>query len=376
MKNQTTLLWIFLLLVSVSLSVSLGACDRQSDEPIKIGLSINLSGRGGEAGEHIRNGALLAVDEINAQGGIHGRPLMLLVRDDEDTDAGVQKADTSLIDEKVVAIIGHSVSANTLKAYPLVTSHNTVLMTAYTGTSKLSGKDDLFFRTAIDANLYGIKTAALLKAKGVTTVSVLMDMGNADFVVDYVEQVKKHYPGTLNAVQFLSRENADWQKLASDLLAPNPGAVLLLTESSMTAVAVQKLRGLQFNGPLIATIWAQSPELLRIGGPDMEGLFLVSFIDPENKRPDYLKFSKELNEKFHKAATARSDRAYEMVSILADALRRCKTINGQSLKVALLQGEYESVLGPVKFDRFGDVIRPVYEVVVRAGKFTNGGEIK
>ena len=358
------------------MSVLLEACDRQSKEPIKIGLSINLSGRGGEAGEHIRNGALLAVDEVNAQGGIHGRPLMLLVRDDEDSDAGVQKADSSLIDEKVVAIIGHSVSANTLKAYPLVTSHDTVLITAYSGTSKLSGKDDFFFRTAIDANLYGLKTAALLKTKGATTVSVLMDMGNADFVEDYVEQLKKHYQGTINTVQFMSRENADWQRLAGDLLAPNPGAVLLLTESSMTAVAAQKVRGLKFGGPLIAIIWAQSPELLRIGGPDMEGLSLVSFIDPGNQRPDYLKFSKELKEKFQKAASARSDRSYEMVSILADALRRCKTIDGQSLKAALLQKEYESILGPVKFDRFGDVIRPVFEIVVRDGKFANGGEIK
>lgn len=376
MKKQTIFLWIFLLLVSASLSVLLEACDRQSNEPIKIGLSINLSGRGGAAGEHIRNGALLAVDEVNAQGGIHGRPLQLLVRDDEDSDVGVQKADTSLIEEKVVAIIGHSVSANTLKAYPLVTSHDTVLITAYTGTSKLSGKDDLFFRTSIDADLYGIKTAILLRAKGATTVSVLMDMGNADFVVDYVEQLKKHYQGIVNTVQFVSRENADWQKLASDLLAPNPGAILLLTESSMTAVAVQKLHDLKFNGPLIATIWAQSPELLRIGGPDMEGLSLVSFIDPDNQRPNYLKFSKELNEKFHKAATARSDRAYEIVSILADALRRCKTIDSPSLKAALLQGEYESVLGPVKFDKFGDVVRPVYEIIVRGGNFVNGGEIK
>ncbi len=231
MKKQTAILWLFLLLVPVSLFVLLGACNRQSKDPIKIGLSINLSGRGGEAGEHIRNGALLAVDDINAQGGIHGRPLMLLVRDDENSDEGIQKADSSLIDEKVVAIIGHSLSANTLKAYPLVTSHDTLLISAYTGTTKLSGKDDLFFRTAIDANLYGVKTAALLKAKEVTSLSILMDMSNVDFVEDYVEQLKKHYHGTLHTVPFLSRENADWPKITAELLAPNPAAVLLLTES-------------------------------------------------------------------------------------------------------------------------------------------------
>ena len=364
------------MLFPMGLFFLLGACSPHPEEPIKIGLSINLSGLGGEAGEHIRNGALLAVDEINAQGGIHGRPLMLLVRDDENTDEGILKADNSLLAEKVIAIIGHSYSSNTVKAYPLVTSHDTLLITAYTGVTKLSGKDDLFFRTSIDCNLYGVKTASLLKSKGLTSVSVLMDMKNADFVEDYVEQLQKYYQGTVTMVQIKSKENIDWQQLASEMLAPNPEAVLLLTESSMTAVAAQKLRDLKFNGPLIASIWAQSPELLRIGGPAVEGLFLTSFVNPENQRPEYLRFSRELNKKFHKTATARADRAYEIVNIIADALKRSKTINAQLLKVALLQGEYESILGPVKFDSYGDVVRPVYEVIVKDGRFTNGGEIK
>ncbi len=144
----------------------------------------------------------------------------------------------------------------------------------------------------------------------------------------------------------------------------------------MTAVAAQKLRGLNFSAPLIATIWAQSPELLRIGGPAMEGLSMVSFVDPDNKRPEYLQFSRELKEKFQKTATARADRSYEMVQILADALKRCKTIDAQSLKAAMLQGEYQTLLGPLKFDTYGDVIRPVYEIMVRDGKFANGGEIQ
>ncbi|MFH2122713.1 MAG: ABC transporter substrate-binding protein [Pseudomonadota bacterium] len=376
MKNKSALFWYFLLLLPLSLSVLLGACSPQPEEPIKIGLSINLSGLGGEAGEHIRNGALLAVDEINAQGGIQGRPLLLLVRDDENTDEGIRKADSSLLAEKVIAIIGHSYSANTIKAYPLVTSHDTILITAYTGVTKLSGKDDLFFRTCIDCNLYGVKTAALFEKKGIRSLSVLMDMGNADFVEDYVEQLQKYYQGTVTMVHIKSKKNIDWQQLASDLLAPNPEAVLLLTESSMTGVAAQKLRELKFNGPLIASIWAQSPELLRIGGPAVEGLSLISFVNPDNQRLEYQQFARELNEKFHKTATARADRAYEMVQIIADALKRSKTMNAQSLKVALLQGEYESILGPLTFDSYGDVVRPVYEVMVRDGRFINGGEIK
>lgn len=370
--NHFFLLKLTTLFCCICLLVS---CE-QRQEPVKIGFSINLSGRGGTAGEHIRDGALLAVDEINSKGGINGRPLLLLVRDDENSDEGIKKADESLINEEVVAIIGHSYSANTIKSHPYVTGHDTVLITAFTAATKLSALDDLFFRTSVDCNLYGQKLANLLLAKKIISVSFLMDMSNPEFVLDYVEQVRKYYHGTLSKVQFESRENPDWQKITDELLSPDPQAIIMLTESSMTAVAAQKLRDAHFAGPLIGTIWTQSPELMSIGGPSTEGISIISFINPDNKRPDYLEFSRMLLEKFNKPANARSARSYEMIHIIANALRRCDIINAQQLKTALLQGDYESILGPLKFDRFGDVIRPVYEVVVQNGHFRNNGEIR
>ena len=282
----------------VVLAMGVVGCERNK-EPIKIGVSINLSGRGGAAGEQIRDGALLAVEEINNNGGVKGRPIQLLVRDDENSDEGIKKADQSLIDEKVVAIIGHSYSSNTLKAYPLVTGNNTLMITGYTATTKLTGKDDLFFRTAIDCQVYGQKTAALLKNKGADKVAFLLDMTNPAFVLDYVEHVKKYYQGAFTTVKFESRENVDWQRVTEELLETSPDAIVMLTESSMTAVAVQNVRGAGFTAPVIATIWTQSPGLIKIGGPATEGMSLVSFINPENTRPDFLEFSKNLKEKFN-----------------------------------------------------------------------------
>lgn len=366
-----TLRLIFLPLAFVAL---VSSCDRNS-QPIKIGMSINLSGRGGVTGEHIRDGAMLAVDEVNKNGGINGRPLYLLVRDDENSDEGIRKADESLVKEGVVAIIGHSYSSNTIKAYPYITSSGTLMLTAYTATTSLSGKDDLFLRSSIDCNLYGIKTAALLAEKNVMAVSFLMDMNNADFVNDYVEQVQKNYQGGVTTVQVKSKEKVNWDKVANDLMANNAQAIVMLTESTMTAMAAQELKSRNYNGAIIATPWAQSPELIRIGGPATEGISIITFIDPDNRRPEYLKFSENLQRYFGKPATARSARAYEMINMLAQALGTCKNITANELKAELLKGQYNSILGPVSFDRFGDVQRPVYEIVLKNGRFTNAGEI-
>jgi branched-chain amino acid transport system substrate-binding protein len=365
---------LLLVLLSVLCTVLLGGCETQK-EPIKIGMAINLSGRGGEAGEHIRDGALLAVDEINRQGGIHGRRLQLLVRDDENTDAGIRKAVESLLAENVVAVIGHSYSSSTMKGYPIVTGNGTVMMTAYTATSQLSGKDDLFFRTAVDCVLYGEKTARLLDGHGAKSVAFLMDMTNRAFVEDYAAGVKAHFSGEVTQVSLNSRENTDWNRIMADLLATDPDVVVLLTEASMTGVALQKLTAEGFSGPCVATLWAQSPELLRHSAGETEKLSIITFINPDNTLPAYLAFSRNMEEKFHKKATSRSTRAYEMVTILAEALKQCKTYTAHELKEQLLRGEYQTIMGTVKFDATGDVIRPVYEVVVQDGEFHSRGEI-
>ena len=194
MKQDKTVLCLLLLFI---LPIIIVSCSQSPSKPIKIGLAVNLSGRGGEAGESIRDGALLAVKEINEQRGINGRHLELLVRDDGNNDEGIKKADESLIDNQVLAIIGHSYSSNTIKAYPIVTARNVVLITAYTAANSLSNKDDLFLRTSVDCRLYGRKAAELLQKKGISSVAFLMDMTNTAFAIDYVKSVKEQYSGEI-----------------------------------------------------------------------------------------------------------------------------------------------------------------------------------
>jgi branched-chain amino acid transport system substrate-binding protein len=367
-KSSFRIMILLILFVFIS-------CTPQDKPPIKIGLSVNLSGRGGAAGEHIRDGALLAVDEINEAGGIRGRPIKLLVRDDQNSTQGIKRADQSLLNEGVVAIIGHSYSSNTVKAFPLVTSNNTLLITAYSATTILSRKDDLFLRTSVDCALYGRKMAALLKKYSITSIAVLMDMTNSAFVEDFLKYLKKNFTGKLIQVSFNSRKNADWQKLTASLLDSQSQAVVFLTEASMTGIGLQKLTNRHYQGRYFATLWTQTPELFRIAGPAAQGLSIITFIDPGNQRPGYQAFDRKMKKKFHKPATARSARAHEIITVLADAMARCPQINALELKKALLTGEYESIMGHLKFNSFGDVVRPVYEVKVQDGKFVYNGRI-
>jgi len=348
-----------------------------SRRPVKIGLAINLSGLGGHAGGYIMDGALLAVDDVNREGGINGHPIELMIRDDRNSHERILEVDKELIAAGVTAIIGHSNSQNTLAVYPYVTAHKTLLISPYTATTRLTGLDDLFCRTAVDNQLYGRALAILLKKRGIKRVSYLLDMANSCFAEDFVAQTKKNYSGADdNVVRFNSKANTDWQKVTEGLLKNNPEAVVLLTEVSMTGIWSQKLRAKGFRGDFIATLWAQSPDLMRYGGGATEGLTVITFISPENKRPAYQDFARKMEKKFKRPANARAVRAYEVVQVLALALRQCAypfSVNELQEKIKTMR--FETIMGPLRFNRFCDVVRPICEVRVRQGVFQCQGKI-
>ena len=354
----------------------LEACDSKK-EPIKIGLAVNLSGRGGTAGEYIRDGAMIAVDEINKKRGIHGSPISLVIKDDENTDQGIIKADRELIAEGVPIIIGHTYSESTIKAYPYVTSRDTLLFTPYTATSRLTGKDDLFFRTSVDTVSYGRALSDLLTKRHISRVCFLMDMSNPSYTVDYVEQTGKYYTGNTCSVEFNSRKETNWDIVIRELMEPNPEAIVLLTEVTMTGVSAQKLRSKGYEGELIATLWAQTSDLMRYGGKAVEGMTIITFIKPRYDTPQYKAFAVKIKENFHHPVTARAVRAYEAIYLISEALKRCSAYTAMEIKRNLLSlPEEDYIMGPVRFDAFGDVIRPIYEVRIKDAEFYNAGQIR
>ncbi|MFQ3573825.1 MAG: ABC transporter substrate-binding protein, partial [Thermodesulfovibrionales bacterium] len=229
-------------LLLVSSLIFLFSCDSSKPKEYRIGLSINLTGTGGLSGEYIRDGAMLAVQEINQRGGINNRPIKLLIEDDKGTKEGALEADKRLIDNGVIAIIGHSQSDTTLAAHPYVMSKNTLLITGYSATKRLSAMDDLFFRISVDTVSYGIAMANHLKAKKINSVAFLADFTNKAFGEEFYEETKKNIALREKLLTIQSKELDKLDEIVSDIIKFNPQAVCFLTEVTRTGIVAQKLR--------------------------------------------------------------------------------------------------------------------------------------
>jgi branched-chain amino acid transport system substrate-binding protein len=299
-----------------------------------------------------------------------------LISDDRNTREGIIAADRELLEQGVLAIIGHVTSNTSLIAYPQITSSGVLMFSPYTATSELSGRDDLFIRTSVDTRQYAQGMAKLLKMKQAESALFLVDMSNPSFVAEYADLTRQIYAGRTREIRFHPEEGMDWNSILAEIQIFAPDAIVLMTEVGMTGIAAQKLRQNGNMQPLIATTWAQTHDLTRFGGTAVEGLSLVTFIDPDNQRPAFLKFSENMQDRFGKQANARSTRAFEAIKILAEALRKCAQPGVAELKQQLVENQYHTLMGEVEFDAYGDVLRDLYEVKVKDGHFIKAALLK
>ncbi len=343
---------------------------RDSSRPILLGVALNLSGRGAASGQAVKEGIIVAVKELNQAGGINGRPIKVIVEDDQNSKEGVIRADKKLLRAGCPVIIGHNTSQNTIIAYPIVVKNGKILITSCSSSTVLSGKDDYFFRTSVDNALIGRAWAQLLKRRAVHSVSLLVDMSNKGFAKDLTNQIKRFFQGQVYEFLIDTKGYVDWNKTIKGLLYNSPQLIILITNPKDTAIALQKLRSFGYNRTVFATTWAQGQELFSYGGNCVDGLRVLTFVPPIATEA-YQKINPTMKKYFQRNATTCTARGYELAMIVGDAMKRCNSQASEPacIKEKLLSGCYKILSDTIRFDQFGDIIRPIYEIEAQKGKF-------
>ena len=356
-------------LCGIVLLAGLGAC-RQ--DPIRIGFAGPLTGVYSDLGVQGRNGAILAVEKINDRGGIHGRPLRLLPRDDGNTAAQAKAVDRELIQQGVVAIIGHMTSSQSVAALPVANRAEVVLLSPTTSTPRLSGKEDYFFRvqasTDRDARAVGRYARQSLQLHRVNT---LEDTDNTAYTAPFVHNFTSAFAQNGSRVPercAFSAQGAGNQTAALDCLRRNrPDGVLLATSARDAAGLLQGLRETDPECTAMVSGWAATRSLLIQGGAAVEGVYAAqrNFADPDNSR--YQAFAQRYADRFGQSPSFAAVDSYDAVRVLARAL---ETTQGKrrGLRRALCETEhFPSLYGKLSLDAYGDAVAPTHIFQVHNG---------
>ncbi len=349
-----------------------GFAAAQSKDPIKIGAVLALTGPGAGLGQAERNGILLAEKLINEKGGVKGRPIKVLIEDDgSKPDIAKGKAENLIFNEKVVAIIGPSLTAST-GAVAAVTNAEGVPELALTG---LGPQIELTYKSVyhllppqvLNAKAMLEYTTKSLKAK---KVGVLHDSGYGQLVLNALQSQSGSYGLEFVAIEKFEVGATDVSTQAAKVRAANPDVVFVIATNP---VPFRNARQMRIAQPIVSAIGSSSYQYVGGMGEFAHDIVFPEFVVGEDPLPHQTEFVNLYKSAYNALPKNYEAAGWDAVHILAQALDKVGPDAGGEAIAKAIREPYKGVTATYNFaasDMTGiELSSYVYSKLVN-GKFT------
>lgn len=256
-----------LVLAACLLAAAVGAA--RAD--LTVGVSLPLTGAGSGLGIPVKNGFALWPKEIA------GEKLRLIILDDgTDSTAANKNAHRFVTEERVDLIVGSSVTPCALAMVPVAEEAQTVQI-AVAPIELPPGKDRWTFRIPHSTAIMALALGEHMRRHGVRTLGFLgySDAYGESWLRDMTRVAGENGIKLIGAERF-ARTDTSASAQALKLTLARPDAVLVVASGSGAAMPHKALVERGYKGLIYQTHSAASRDLMRVGGKDVEGAFVVS----------------------------------------------------------------------------------------------------
>ncbi|MGE3346536.1 MAG: ABC transporter substrate-binding protein [Ramlibacter sp.] len=238
---------------------------------VNVGVSIALTGPGSGLGIPMQNQFKLFPKTIA------GEKINLIILDDAtDPGKGVTNARRFLTEDKVDIIIGSCITATSAAMAPVIAEGKTVQLSA-APVGVPPGQDHWLFRLPQGFGVMAHPIIEHMVKSGVKTVGFL---GYTDAYGElWLKELEARAAKAgikVVAVERFARTDTSATPQALKLVSANPDAMLVVASGSGAAMPHKALIERGYKGKIYQTHAAATPDLVRIGGKDVEGAYVVS----------------------------------------------------------------------------------------------------
>jgi branched-chain amino acid transport system substrate-binding protein len=368
-------------LVSLALCsvLVLSACNGANDtappaDEILIGEYGSLTGSTATFGISTKNGIDMAVDEINAAGGVLGKKVRVIVEDDQGKTEEAPVVVTKLITkDKVVAVLGEVASSSSEAAAPVAQRSQIPMISPSSTNPKVTQVGDYIFRVCFIDPFQGFVMAKFAaQTLKLTKVAVFRDIKGAYSVglADvFVEEFKK-MGGTIVTDESYSEGDTDFNAQLTSIKSKAPQAVFVPGYYTEVALIARQAKKQGLNVPLLGGDGWDSPKLIEIGGPSLNGSFFSNHSSPDDPSPAIQKFNATYKSRFNAVPDALAGLGYDSAMVLFDAIKRAGTTEGPKLRDAIAQTKgFAGVTGTITLNASRDAEKPAVVLEIKDGKY-------
>jgi branched-chain amino acid transport system substrate-binding protein len=308
-------------------------------------------------GRQMRDGAEQAVADINAAGGVLGRKLRLEIGDDACDPKQARSVAEKLSGMGVAVAVGHYCSSSSIPASDAYLDGGVLEITPASTNPLFTdrGMWNTFRTCGRDDQQGGFAAEYLAKHFKDKRIAIIND--KTTYGKGLADEVKK----ALNAAGVKEKLNEsynqgdkDFTALVSKLKLNNIDIVYDGGYHQEAGLIVRQMRDQGLKTILMAGDALASREFASITGPAGEGVLFTFPPDPR-KRPTAAAVVKKFKDKGvdPEGYVLYTYAAYQ---VWAQAAAKAGTTDSQKVAAAMRAGTWDTVLGPISFDKKGDIV--------------------
>jgi len=333
-----------------------GLTGAAAEDTIKVGVVLPLTGKLAKFGEIENKSFLMALEEINTAGGVNGKKIELIIEDTTGKPDVGRSAIEKLITQDEVVMIGGGYSSSVTWATIAVAQQQKVPFLVNTGSAdKITEQGwEYIFRLNPPVSEYPGAFADFVKevTKDIKTVAILHE--NSLFGQ---KGAKKFVPQCeALGMEVLMKEGyeagaVDFKPLLVKVKAKNPDLIYMISYIMDASLLMRQSKELNLSPKLFVGGAAgfTLPEFKESAAAASEYVYSATLWTPSVPYPGAKEYYDKFVAKYNKPTEYHGAEAYAAMYVIADALKRAKSLTPDSVRDALAATDMMTVFGPVKF---------------------------
>jgi len=362
-----------LALVAGLLLTGCGGGETPSKGDVVVFVAVPLSGFMANGGQTVLGGVRLAAEEINRSGGFLGYRVVVRPLDDE-ADSEVAVAQVDQVQqalnqgEKVIAVIGHLNSGQTLAAMELYKDMPLVVITPTSSEQSLTerGYTNFFRVNANDAVQAAVDARFLVEKLGARRVAVVFN--NTEYGRGLAASLTRELAqrGGEAVLQLEVEEGqSHYEREVAQIQETNPDAVFYAGYEIETPYLRAALVGAGVTAPMLASDGAFLGATIDEAAGAAEGMYVSAFA-PSPRNVADARWIEAYQAVEYRNPDTYSVNGYVAMQVLAEGVRQAGSLEAPRVADALRKNALKTLLNDLRYQSNGDLVDPqiwIYQVV-------------
>jgi branched-chain amino acid transport system substrate-binding protein len=328
---------------------------------VKIGHAAPLSGLQAHLGKDNENGARLALEEISAQGlTIDGRSIKLELdsQDDAADPRTGEEVAQKLVDDKVVAVIGHMNSGVSIPASKIYSDAGIAQISPSTTNPAYTqqGYKTTFRVVATDALQGPVLAGYAMKTLHAKKV-VVVDDASA-----YGRGLADEFAKTMQAggVKIADREattekSRNFKAILTKIKRIQPDVVMYGGMDATGGPFAKEAAALGIKAKILAGDGVCTEQVAELAGDAVQNIICSEAGLALSKMDKGADFATKYEARFHQPVQIYAPFTYDAMYVIVDAMKRANSIEAPKVLAAIATTDFNGLTGHIAFDDKGDL---------------------